>query len=63
MLAMEIMNSAIELLCDRIEPSYDVKIGQIKDIAATAAGVSILIWVIIIVYDGSIAIQNALTLL
>ena len=33
-LAGEIINTAIEELCDKVEPSYDTQIGRIKDIAA-----------------------------
>ena len=33
-LSAEIMNSAIETLCDLVNPSYDKKIGIIKDLAA-----------------------------
>ncbi|HMQ52678.1 MAG TPA: diacylglycerol kinase [Anaerolineae bacterium] len=45
LLVAEIFNTAIEEICDYIQPEYDPKIGAIKDIASTAVGISILIWV------------------
>ena len=45
MLIAEIFNTAIEAICDYIQPEFDPKIGQIKDIASVATGLSILIWV------------------
>lgn len=47
-LTAELFNSAIEAICDFIEPRYSQKIRMIKDIAAAAAGISILLWVIIL---------------
>jgi len=47
-LIAEMFNSAIEALCDFIETEENFKIKVIKDIAAAAAGISILIWVIIL---------------
>lgn len=35
-ISAELFNSAIEKLCNKIEPNYDKKIGLIKDIAAGA---------------------------
>lgn len=35
-LCAEILNTAIEKICDIVEPNYDPKIGIIKDIAAGA---------------------------
>ena len=46
-LIAEMFNSSIEALCDFIETHENEKIKVIKDIAAAAAGISILIWVII----------------
>jgi diacylglycerol kinase len=51
MLIAELFNSAIEVLCDFVEPGYSDRIGTIKDIAAAAAGLSILIWGIILVME------------
>jgi diacylglycerol kinase (ATP) len=47
-LIAELFNSAIEAICDFIEPRYSQKIRIIKDISAAAAGISILLWVIIL---------------
>ncbi|NMF59298.1 diacylglycerol kinase [Pseudanabaena yagii] len=44
MLVSELFNSAIEILCDFVQPREDMRIGIIKDIAAAAAGVSIFVW-------------------
>lgn len=51
MISMEMINSCIELLCDYHSKEYDEKIKVIKDVAATAAGISILIWVVVLGYD------------
>ena len=47
----ETFNTAIEELCDFIEPNENVKIGQIKDVAAGAVGISIAVWFIIILIE------------
>ncbi|UOG92185.1 MAG: diacylglycerol kinase [Candidatus Thiothrix sulfatifontis] len=47
-LMAELFNSAIEALCDFVEERHNEKIKVIKDIAAAAVGVSILLWVIVI---------------
>lgn len=39
-IALEIINTAIELLCNKITTQYDVEIKKIKDIAAAAVLVS-----------------------
>ena len=51
MLSMEIMNTCIELLCDFHKTGYDKRIKVIKDVSATAAGLSILIWLSVVVYE------------
>jgi diacylglycerol kinase len=51
MMSMEIMNSCVELLCDFHKTGYDERIKVIKDVAAVAAGISILVWVTVIVYE------------
>jgi diacylglycerol kinase len=43
-LVAEILNSAIEALCDFVETRHDEKIKVIKDIAAAAVGLSIFVW-------------------
>ncbi len=47
-LTAEILNSAIEALCDFVEFGHNEKIKLIKDVAAAAVGVSILVWAIIL---------------
>jgi diacylglycerol kinase (ATP) len=44
MMVAELFNTTIEALCDFLEPQENAKIGIIKDIAAAAAGISILVW-------------------
>ena len=51
MMVAEIFNTTIEALCDFLEPKENEKIGIIKDIAAAAAGISILIWWIIFLLE------------
>jgi diacylglycerol kinase len=50
-LTAEILNSAIEALCDFVEFRHNEKIKIIKDVAAAAVGVSILVWAIILVSE------------
>jgi diacylglycerol kinase (ATP) len=50
-LTAELLNSAIEALCDFLEPGENAKIGAIKDIAAAAVGISIVVWVVVVVFD------------
>jgi len=38
-LAVETLNTAIEMLCDFVEPEHNPKIGKIKDVAAGATAV------------------------
>ncbi len=52
MLVAELFNSAIEILCDFIEPHQDVRIGMNKDIAA-AAGISIFVWATVLILEGT----------
>ena len=40
LLAVETLNSAIEMLCDYVQPQRDPKIGKIKDVAAGATAVT-----------------------
>ena len=47
-LTAEILNSAIEALCDFVEFRQNEKIKIIKDVAAAAVGISILVWAIIL---------------
>ncbi len=47
-LIAEMFNSAIEALCDFVETNENHKIKVIKDISAAAAGISILLWAVIL---------------
>ena len=37
-----IFNTVVESICDYIQPEHDDRIGEIKDVSASAAGISIL---------------------
>lgn len=39
LLAIETMNTAVEMLCDRLVPQRDEAIGKVKDVAAGATAV------------------------
>jgi diacylglycerol kinase (ATP) len=47
----EMMNSAVEALCDFVEEDHNEKIGVIKDIAAAAVGVSIVVWCVVLCFE------------
>ena len=47
-LVAEIFNSAIEALCDFVETRHNEKIKVIKDIAAAAVGIAILVWIVVL---------------
>jgi diacylglycerol kinase (ATP) len=51
MLISELFNSAIEVLCDFVEPHKNDRIRLTKDIAAAAAGFSILVWAAILIIE------------
>jgi len=40
LLAVETLNTSIEMLCDFVQPDRDPKIGKIKDVAAGATAVT-----------------------
>ncbi len=48
MLVAEILNSAIEALCDFVETRHNEKIKIIKDIAAAAVGIAIAAWLTVL---------------
>lgn len=50
-LMAELFNSAIEALCDFVEMRKNEKIKVIKDISASAVGIGILLWAIIIAVE------------
>jgi diacylglycerol kinase (ATP) len=47
----EMVNSAIEALCDFVEERHNEKIKVIKDIAAAAVGIAIFAWLVVIVVE------------
>lgn len=51
MLAAELFNTAVENLCDYVQPGRDARIGGIKDMAAAATGLAILVWATVILYE------------
>jgi len=40
LLAIETLNTSIEMLCDYVQPKFDPKIGKIKDVSAGATAVT-----------------------
>jgi diacylglycerol kinase len=50
-LTSELFNTAIEAVCDFIEPANNRKIMIIKDISASATGISIAAWVLVVIYE------------
>ncbi len=52
-LVAEMMNSAIEALCDFVESRHDERIRVTKDIAAAAVGIAILVWVVVLAVEAS----------
>lgn len=60
MMVSEIFNTTIEALCDFLEPRENEKIGIIKDIAAAAAGISILVWGVVLLLEAIHVVNNLL---
>lgn len=52
-LIAEILNSAIEALCDFVETRHNERIKVIKDIAAAAVGISIFVWLVVLAIEAS----------
>jgi diacylglycerol kinase (ATP) len=50
-LMAEIFNTAIEALCDVVEPAHSEAIGHIKDMAAAAVGLCIVAWVGVLAFE------------
>lgn len=48
MLATEVLNTAIESLCDYVQPAADDRIKGIKDVAAASALIGITVWYVVI---------------
>ncbi len=51
MLIAEMFNTTVEALCDFVESARNDKIRIIKDIAAAATGIAILIWIAVIAVE------------
>lgn len=51
MLQAELFNTAIEALCDFITIKENTKVKVIKDISAAAAGLNILLWLVVIGFE------------
>jgi len=50
-LTSELFNTALEAICDFVETNNNRKIMVIKDISASATGISIAAWVAVIIYE------------
>jgi diacylglycerol kinase len=50
-LTSELFNTALEAVCDFIEPANNQKIMIIKDISASATGISIAAWAVVLIYE------------
>lgn len=46
MLATEFLNTALEGLCDIVQTDFDARIGAVKDVAAAASGIAIIVWLV-----------------
>jgi diacylglycerol kinase (ATP) len=51
LLAGELFNTALEQLCDIVEPGHDERIGAVKDVAAAAAGIAMWFWFLVVVLE------------
>ena len=56
----EMLNSAIEALCDFVETQHNEKIKIIKDVAAAAVGISILVWFVVLAVEVGRFVREAL---
>jgi diacylglycerol kinase (ATP) len=43
LMVVELLNTAIEKLCDRVNPSLDPQIGRVKDMGSAAVGCTLLL--------------------
>lgn len=50
-LSVEITNSTIEAMADFVEPKYNQQIKIIKNMASASAGVCIIVWTVIILWE------------
>jgi diacylglycerol kinase (ATP) len=60
-LTAELFNTAVEGICDFVSPGHDERIGTIKDVAAAAAAISILVWIGVVLYEAQDLIRRALS--
>ncbi|MEW5891604.1 MAG: diacylglycerol kinase [Pseudomonadota bacterium] len=57
-LVAEIMNSAIEALCDFVETRHNEKIRIIKDIAAAGVGIALFAWLLVLGFELEAMLQR-----
>ena len=57
-LVAEIMNSAIEALCDFVEVRHNEKIRIIKDIAAAGVGIALFAWLLVLGFELEAMLQR-----
>jgi len=48
---VEMLNSAIEALCDFVEARHNERIKVVKDIAAAAVGLTIVVWIVVLAVE------------
>ena len=51
LLTSELFNTAVERLCDFVQPDYDERIGAVKDVAAAAAGTGMVAWFAVVAIE------------
>jgi diacylglycerol kinase (ATP) len=51
LLVSELFNTAVEQLCDFVQPDYDERIGAVKDVAAAAAGTGMVAWLAVVAVE------------
>jgi diacylglycerol kinase len=51
LLMSELFNTAVERLCDFVQPDYDERIGTVKDVAAAAAGTGMVAWFAVVAIE------------
>jgi diacylglycerol kinase (ATP) len=51
LLMSELFNTAVEQLCDFVQPDYDERIGAVKDVAAAAAGTGMVAWLAVVAIE------------
>jgi len=51
LLTTELFNTALEALCDFVQPDFDERIGAVKDVAAASAGTGTVAWLAVVVIE------------